>query len=463
MRIYILFFMLLAISLYMFRYSRKRSISPSFIASFMFMGFSFIYILSMDMMNRDITRRLFQVILTFMAAMCLGEATANKIIIRTRKKHCICRKADRDEVTDILFSKYRTYAIFLLMCFAAFIRYLSVYSYGISLGLQADLFSVIGIVRNDGGYINDTGKIISSLVYVGEFAAYIYTFLFVYSIKKLRKIKYYLLLPVIGLLLMEIPSMNRNTLIQIGAAFLMSYFFCVEREKKNGLRVNVRGILCSVTVLLTAFFAYGNLIRPGKKDGLTAFRFLRVQITQYSAASLYCLDDYILNPAKYADYFKGKDFRQYIDCFLGLKDSVVRMTDYPWRIDGYPSNIFTGMFSFLQDFGFWGTAAVGFIISFASVKIENYLFELDICTYKFYIWMWVWHLLMYDIIMLPITNSFPAKFLNPGYILRMIFAMAVSYILISGLKFKYLESGVKKMRKRIKLKRICISQAAWRR
>lgn len=427
-RIISLFVILLIHSLWLYKFSSRRLLSPSLLVSAVFDVFAMLYVLNYDFMNRDISKTQFFIVLFFMFFMDLGELCANRLPRVILLKHKKISIKGLSVFESISFSKNKTYFIFVIMVFVALIRYISLARYAGTLFSKVNFFTIIGAVRRNGKYVNDTGKIISAMVYIGFFLACIYAFYFVYSYVRLHEKKLYLLLPVAGYMLMDMTSTNRNMMIQMGTCFVVSYLVCLSLGKtKAERRMNIAKLIVSLVCLLVIFFAYGNLTRSQERRSIAE---VRANIVAYSASAMYCMDDYLMYPSVYSNYYEGAYYSQYIESFLGNKDRIISIQIYPWRQSGSVSNIFTGFFNLMYDFGFWGTVVSGFVFSFCCVMIERALMNTKFMSFKYYIFIFILMIYIYCLIMLPISDAFPSIFLNPSYLLKISFGVVAAYLIM---------------------------------
>lgn len=426
--IYILFFVLFFVMMVSYSVSKKKLLSPSFIAAFVFGVFSLLYILFKNMMSEDISADTMLCIEVFVLSVLAGELLTDYVFESAKTRIKITENKLRiNDVKEIKVSAKKIYLISMILFLTGLVRLWSVYRYAAANGIYQGLFSTLGNIRNS-DYINDTGPVVSSFSYIGTAVSFIYIFIFMFNYVRCHKKKWLLLLPSAAELFFLAADTSRGVLFQYAAVFIVSYFFSIETGRKvTKVKLNWKKMGFYSILLLAFFFLYGIVTRKGQTGSTGGIEY---HIACYSCAAFHNLTDYIRHMNFITSQSRGSGFLRYIYNFFGYSDYYLYYDYYPWREGGTSSNIFTILRDIIHDFGFTGIPAAGITISFICTKLENVLLSVDIKKYRFYfLFVFVaWYL--YCLAMSPIANQFPGIFLNPGYLLRMGYGMVIGYLFI---------------------------------
>ena len=410
------------LSAFAYKTSALKLLSPTFLSSGMFCGFSIIYILSFNFIGQDIKTKTVIYILSSLFLTYVGELIANRF---TEKKSLL----NNSSSISIATTEYRrfympsfkvTCIITAVMLIVAIIRFVNLRYFASQYGSFNDFMSMMSTARiavNQGEDFNLSSGIIAQIVYLSTGVCFFYTYIFLEQIILLKSKKYYLLLPIIFDCLIEFSTTGRTSIIMIVIGFIVSYFhILVTHNKGYKLRLSKK-LYIYIFLFLVVFFIYGGL-RKGNNASEVIDEIVG-SIVSYSCAGIYGLDYYLEHPWSPNSYFAAYTGRN-IYSLLGIEHNYIPDANLPFYLfgDGGGSNIYTSLVLPIQDYGIGGLFITRVILAIISTWILNVYLRKDTSKRSIYIYNLLAIFIVNGYINTPIADRFYTFFLNPMLLIR---------------------------------------------
>ena len=419
---------MLLITILSYKMSKQHFLSPTFLSAISFTLISLEYYFFMNRIGRDISITLCCLIVLSEIMVALGEYLAERFII-VKKSNVIKNKhADNFIIAKKLqVSKNRTYILTLIMLLVAYARIAKLTD---SAGVK-ELVTAVSTLRYSvarGGI--SYGALLAIMYYFSQFISYIYAFLFVYCLVIEKKMKIYLLLPVISYSICIISTTSRTEYIKLVCAFLTAFFVCnilCERRKINWIKL---GFYSASFVCF--FLWYGFSVRGITFNGINS---IIDNIVAYSCASLYGMDEYLKNPWAKNEIWGAYTLRN-IYAIIG-KDVNIGYEPTYFMLHG-KSNIYSSLAFLIQDYGIMGMFIVRFFTSYIVTKIQKYFLMTPYFTRRYYfLFIAICHNI-YIFLMSPIGEKAYLFYLYPKYFAELIVGGILAFI---GMRFAYITSN----------------------
>lgn len=371
--IYFLIFLLSFELLIAFLLNGKRIISPSFIAIGVFLFSSIVYAICLkSLYGTDIHFKTVIIVSCLLLFIIIGEALANV----TKKDHEMVVKR-----SSFVSSKsvYLTDAMLICLTFFVFITSFwyvyDIYRFSLSLGnSQGNFFASVLYVRQATNYgtgrvVYSSGTLLSQCILISRCIVYFSFFMLANRSLAKKRLQWKYLLPIMGYVLYVVFCDSRGYLIADALVFLLIVFnslnsFGVSRKKQN------KTLLLIGIVSLISFFIIFRLLgyRTGTSNN---YSFLN-NIADYVSSGLlgldlslnegYATNTYFAQSTLRNIYIKLNDFG--FDFQLGNSNGAF------FEFAGGQSNIYTGLYAPIKDFGFFSTIFL-LVWSFLTQKLLN--------------------------------------------------------------------------------------------
>lgn len=427
------------IGLFALKTSTLRIISPTFISAMMFFAFSIIYLLSFDIIQKDITLKTVGIILVSLFMTYVGELMVSRIsfVLVRRKSSILLSDANLAEKKDCnIPSATFTYLVTGGMCLVALIRFINLRYFAFQYGSFDNFISMMSVARvavNQGEEFNLGGGVIAQAVYIATAICFVYIYLFLEQIIVFKKRRLYLLLPVLADCLIELSTTGRTSIIIIAVGFVVAYFYLlINRYKRKRIHINKKLYFYGF-VFLVIFFIYGNA-RTGN-NFTELVESIRGSIVSYSAASIYGLDYYINSP--WSDNLNFAVYTgRYIYSSLGIDNVYIPSANLPFFFfgeNGY-SNIYTSLVLPIQDYGLLTFLISRIVLAIISTIVLKSFLNKSSLKYSYYVYYMLSIFIVYCYINVPIADRFYTYFLNPLLIGKYIVYMIIFAWIIRNIK-----------------------------
>lgn len=399
-----------------------RFLSPTFWVSMMFAACSLVYILGFNKMLSDISYKTFFVIAGAIIVMALGEISAVGLNTSKKQKTSYIKRPNK----EIAISKCVTVILTAVFLIVALVRFrnlwISAEAYsGKKISGLMELLSVARWMIISDSSISLSNVVFNQLVYASEIATYVFLFAYMYNLMLCKKSRLYLLLPLIPDIILRLVTTGRTPFITLIFAIIVIYIYLMQRMNKNPLRVPFK-LLLLIILFLIAFFAYG--FARNKVSDLSIIEYLQA----YTSSALYAFDKFIVNGWDANPYFGYYTLQGIYDLF-NIKHSVVPGIK-PFMVfstSGKSSNIYTFLFTTVQDYGIAGMLVLRFIEFFILAKIVHYFVNKETDSAGFYTSIIFAIFALRCCLYAPIEDSITSFFTTPDLMLRY---LVYGYIMI---------------------------------
>lgn len=393
---------ILAIELFFFFYSNgKRIVSPSFLATLVFLMSSLLYLIYKDsFFGVDISWMTVILIPIYLLCIYIGEIIALRVYVFPSK----CSENHLENQKEIRISNLIILIATIFTIVASLLYFIDVYKYSLRLGNSAyNFWNMAEIVRRDNTY--STPSYISLLNILAECIVYLFIYIFVYNVnfKGRRQVK--LLIPCLGYLIYIFACHSRGNIIR-NLSIICIIVFCLISQKHNWKAKSNKKILIIGCLCVLAFFIVFRILgyRTGTSENLSFMN----NIVDYMSSGLLGFDIFINEPIQSNELFGVNTFKM---IYLKLNDfgfnfDIGAQFDDFFTFKGYQSNIYTGLKGLISDFGFVGCGLFLSLYSFMVAKlikrIKNNGSNLFRCA--------ILGLLFYPFLMLSIGAEWPNVF-----------------------------------------------------
>lgn len=400
-----------------FQYAQLRLLSPTFWSNLMFAIFSGIYVGTYNSMNNDISGKSLLIILGGLLAVAVGEYLANHTSFKTGKKaHIESKKVQPFSFNDreLCISKWKTFAITGLYLIIVLIRWRSFSRYASAYGAYSGVLGIVSNVRETTDEVVLSNGYINQLAMVCQIAVYIFLFVFMYNIVRLRIFRFYLLCPIIPDIINSIMTTTRSAFLAMLMAVITCYFMILVRDNKVKKVMFSRKMVIGLIIFFVFFFWYGR----ARNDVISIP--IENYMQMYSSAAIYNLDYTIVHNWDASPLFGSYTLRR-IYLRLGMissLESAIHMPTITFSTKGFHSNIYTSLYQPLQDFGVAGMLFVRFLEAFFITNLLKKQLSRREDNPSFYIWMFFMMISVYAYAMYPVGNRFGDYLGNPSGLIR---------------------------------------------
>jgi hypothetical protein len=373
--IYILILLLLAMWAAAYRINRGNLISAWIISISMYIFVSAVYIAALDYFDRDITAVTVKVVITALIFFGAGEIIGRKIPRLTLRDPLKERRIKGRVWLGLpLEMTSSEIVIFTLICVGV-----TLFKMKALMGISgsSSLRGIFTAAREAAvtGSVS-YGILINQLSVLSECLAYYCSLAFFYNWIILKSRKLRLLLPVVAYFMLLICSTGRVGIIELITVMCVCGFsLYLKKNKWNPKISNKKIILITLfaIILFIAIFRITGLL-TGRTQKYSFFR----NISGYTAASLFGLDIVLRSETVISDtprLFGQSVFRNIYVLLREWGFDIPQIppfdTFYFWV--GGSSNIYTGLYKVLMDFGFTGLYLTRFLLGFIYARLAGYL------------------------------------------------------------------------------------------
>ena len=433
--LYIIFIVLLALTIANFIISEFDYFNPAVIFNIMFMIFSIMCIIVDVIAGLEINNPLTAIIIIF------GSILFTLINLISKK---IVGKQTHDlKSINITTSKIIEIGAFLIEILVAYLMYKHVNdfarTYGVSDSFSAKLSFYDTITKFNTEYRLRMPSYVSIGNLIGRAICYIYIYIATNNFVLTKKVKP-LHLAIVAVYFIGSLMSGRTEALRIITAIVMLWFYFY--KKKNGwakgrVKIAIRMLGIAIGIVVGFSLLRGVL-------GRTTYDPIKV-VFGYMGAPLKNFDTFLTNPTKSIDNVWGAmTFTKFIN-WMGGKfgiDRWIYLSDQPFLYykDFRMGNVYTTYYNFYYDFGFVGCIILISIIAgyycYTYRRLKHKQGADGSINYRLLIYAYLFN----DLIMLPFSSRFYETIVNINFIrLNIIMSVLVFFfnnLSIEGLKVK---------------------------
>lgn len=372
--IYLLFVLLIMITINAFLLTGRDILSPFVIVCGMFTLSTFFAVLMTPLWNLQLSAITVIVIVLGIIMFGFGEYTVRWVHENKWSYRSAYKEIDKKEIS-IPLGKTILVSICLLILVIIYFQKI----YEISL-----------IAGNDKGYLGmleyarivmiqqgiNPGLLLNQIFRVSTCIAYLYVFVILYKRIYLgeKKVGFFNFLPIILYLFLALLSTSRTYFTQIAIyTLIVGFLFYYKKGNKISVK-NMKIIKIGVTSAFI-FFAFFSILgfTTGKTQNLGVFN----TISYYLGGSISALDNYLNNPPASSGYFGSETLYIFYNTLNMLGFDV---PTFPLPLESIQganksSNVYTALRRYLQDYGFLGMMLIQYILgllyALAYLSVKN--------------------------------------------------------------------------------------------
>lgn len=370
--IFLLFFVLIMLTMFSYFFSRSEFISPSFILSSTYLVGIFIAILNFNTWG-DISLITMLVVLTGVASFLIGCAMPMNRTFTLKVKKNTAKKLnvnDTENEIDINYSLI-IFAIFIMTVVVYFyFRY--IFSNAILAGSSGSingLFSYARSIDANSSNYQRIGRFLTLGIYFSKAIGYVTMYVllrdYIYKPKKkLSKSKRFLLGVILFIyLVITVLSTGRTAFMYfiIYTMIVASIFYKIRRGWSKSSNIKVfKIILFSLVIILVAFRIIDLTLRKSIYGSEWS---LWTQISRYFASQFYALDIWLDNPTQSTGY-EDTETMYNLYSILNILGADIHIGSNALEgitVSGLSTNIYTALRRYIHDFGYVGMVIIQFI------------------------------------------------------------------------------------------------------
>ena len=416
--------------------------SPSFVVSAMFLLFATMVFLNYDFFDEEISFVTIIVIMACILSMQCTELCFTKI----QKVKYIHYKADK---IDEYITRWKLILATCIIAVNTILRYKRFIDIGSALGANDFFSSYIAIrlattnaangVDVDGFY--DPTRIEIFLGNIATAAAYICLYYLIKSIVFGRKKNWICFAPICAYLPSLIFETGRSAFFGIIVFIILSFLFLFSVYHKTVYWNSTKGkrMIMKAGAGFLLFFAVSSVMMQSDKDEKVGGELGVVNyMSLYVGSSLINFNHYVVEDESKSDYPGQLTFRDTFNNLrsLGLetKRPEVHLENYYWKGNNreYGSNVFTGFYMAIKDFGYIGSVIlfcfIGIFYGLMNTKINSIRFDFE-SALPIYIIALVYG----TAIWLPYTYQY-YSFFSIGFLIRICLFSITEKFLISKVR-----------------------------
>ncbi len=418
--VFVLFLIAISIAYYYFQYSRLRAMSPTFWASFMFAGWSFIYVLTYYDMKSDISPKTLLFIVSFFLVTALAEFLVN-CTVHYSKQNSLNSAFGAASYPIVYIKKWKIILLTLVYLVVAAERFknLSIYAaqYG-NTGSFENIMSMLSTARlayiKNNGAMELSNGLFNQLVYLSEITTYICLYIFIYNLLVKKKKHYYLLFPLVPDVILRLVSTSRTSFIMLIFSLVICFFAVTVRTNKlRRVKISPK-ILLLVSLFAVVFVVYGRVRNKAETIPLINY------IQMYTCSSLYNLNSLIEEGWQPNPYF-GYGTLDNIYNLLGITHDIEKQWAtgmVTFSKSGVHSNVYTSLALPLKDYGYLGCLILRFLVALSSASLISRFLSLQKMNTSFFCMIYFIVVVLYCYMYSAVGDSFFSFFLNPALMIR---------------------------------------------
>ena len=430
---YFLLILLVLLWAFIYTYNGKNILSPSLIATSMFMLSTSLYVMGREYYGYMIHGKTVAVIIASLMALFIGENVSN-CNYAPGIQSARLRGYSFENRSSIKVSASWCFVIFAFTVLTGAWCLKDAYEFSLKVGnTTGDYFKVAKFVREanqSGGNITyDKGTILSQMSLLAESLVFFLIYSFCHNLYLCKNKKPLYLLPILGYFLQIFSADNRIGLLKFLAMICVIVFSFMKHstgwKAGNNKKIIVIGVV--VIVIFLALFRW-----LGYRTDASTRSDANDNFTEYMSASIVGLDVYLTKGEEHNILF-GQDTFNNIYNILRQWGFDIPKTETFEEFFNYAqgvSNIYTGIKVFINDFtligGLIAIAIYGYVVASQINKIK--------CGRIGFTHMWLTGHLFYPIVMFSIAN-----------VMRAILAIPTLYMLLYTMVINWFFTGKKKV------------------
>ncbi len=368
---YVMFVSLIVMLIAAYWLNGKNILSPWIISIFMHLLTVSVYILSKDYFQYEIHNNTAIFVVTALAALGLGELTANAI---QRKYNVVWFSSGKTisvpkkQATPVIVKSWFVFFVCGVMALVFVWYYIKMYRFSLLCGNPGSFLNATMYVRDaimsDPELSFDMGTLLTQAVLVSELLSYAFCYLFFYNRMRFGITRKAYLIPTVIYALQTVCSTGRSDILYLLVVVCICAFVFMKEKvhwsSKNDGKIIGVGVL-AIVLFLIVFRLLGYLTQVSEKYGVWE------NFSRYISASMVGTDMFFQkDPLPHNEIFAQDLFK---NLYAILRPLGFNIPTYNTFAETYPlsvgtSNAYMSLCGFIRDFGVAAMYVLQFLVGF---------------------------------------------------------------------------------------------------